>query len=817
MTRRRYVLLALLAIVLMTERLEADQIDLALKEAMDVAAPNEILSAIVFLRDQGDIDLLTRDLVEMRADRALRNREVVRMLRDTANNTQAMILAEMNELRAAGQIARLEPLWLVNGFRVDASASTLEQIALHQDVRMIFLNPEVELITPVLDDRRALRDERSDRSAEAGLSAIGVPEVWSMGLTGEGIVIASLDTGVDIGHPALATRWRGLELGYAGNPQWAWFDPLTNTTVPQEFAANSHGTHTMGTMLGGEPGDSIGVAPGAQWIHAAVIDRGGIEQTVTDAILALQWVVDPDGDPDTSFDVPHVCNNSWGISSFMGYPPCDELFWSFLDNAEAAGVVQIFAAGNDGFWGVRRPADRARGSHQSVAVGAVDGNAPSWPIATFSSRGPTYCTLDGSPASKPDIVAPGVDVRSAIAGDGYELKSGTSMASPHVAGVVALMLQACPDLLPDEIMQIIYDTAVPLGAPGKNNTYGYGMIDAYAAVTAAESACGLSIELPNGAPAIAPPGVSVSFAVEIVERNESVVPQGPEIYFRQDEGAFQSEPLLQVLPGQYIAMLPQGQCGSTLEFFIQAEGDGGTIHTLPHNAPAVSFEANIGDVAIELIDSNDFEDGLPPDWSATSLWTVTDACQVTGACEADSVAYFGFADECSYGPDPDSGDLTTGLIALPELQMGERIVAEFCYVLDVDASIVDGANFGVVGGATSLLPNAASWRSIEFDLTEYGGQSVQLNWHFYNIHWDFVPYLGMQISSIAVKRIAIVCDQPVPCLGDLNDDGSVDVSDMLLLLNQWGVCESCVADLNADGSVDVSDLLLLFGMWGSCP
>ena len=221
---------------------------------------------------------------------------------------------------------------------------------------------------------------------EPGVEAVRAPEVWDLGITGDGALVATLDTGVDGSHPALASRWRGLDPAYAGNPGWAFFDPVTNWEFPQD--SGSHGTHTMGSVCGGPPGDSVGVAPGAEWIHAAVIDRGGgIDQTVSDAILAFQWLIDPDGNPGTNFDVPDVCSNSWGLAVFHGVPDCDETFWIFLDACEAAGIVIIFSAGNEGFSGLRRPADRATDDYRTMAVAAVNANNPSFPIAGFSSRG----------------------------------------------------------------------------------------------------------------------------------------------------------------------------------------------------------------------------------------------------------------------------------------------------------------------------------------------------------------------------------------------------------------------------------------------
>jgi hypothetical protein len=197
----------------------------------------------------------------------------------------------------------------------------------------------------------------------------------------------------------------------------------------------------------------------------------------------LQWLTDPDENPRTDFDVAHVCSNSWGVTTGHGYPPCATDFWEALDGSEAAGTIQLWSAGNEGGSGLRRPADRATTSYNALAVAACDGNNQDCPIAGFSSRGPTNCTPDGRQAIKPDIAAPGVNVRSSLPGGGYGSLSGTSMASPHVNGVVALMREANKDISGDDIKQIIFDTATDKGTPGEDNSFGWGLINAYEAVT----------------------------------------------------------------------------------------------------------------------------------------------------------------------------------------------------------------------------------------------------------------------------------------------------------------------------------------------
>jgi serine protease AprX len=458
----------------------AGEIELGLKDILDSKAEGDAISVIVFMKDRVDIKALSDDLKNMGASRKYRNATVISQLQQKASSAQTEIKAYLKRLKSEGKVSDFRAFWLANALEVTATKDQIELIAQRDDVERIYYNFGVEIIDPV---EMSAADTGGSGIIEPGIIAVRAPEVWAMGMTGEGTLVANIDTGVDGVHPALAIRWAGVaDPRYAGHPEWAWYDPyLGQNDFPYDYGG--HGTHTMGTICGGDPGDSIGVAPGAHWIAAAPVDRGGgVARTVADILLSFEWIVNPDGDLGTIWDVPHVCSNSWGVTTGHGYPPCDELFWSYIDACEAAGIVVVFAAGNEGTYGLRRPADRATDEYRSTAVAAVDGNTPGWPIAYFSSRGPTYCTPGGSPAIKPDISAPGVYVRSSFPNGWYYNASGTSMATPHIAGVVALIRQANPKLDVDEIKQIIYETAYDLGTAGEDNDYGYGMVDAYEAV-----------------------------------------------------------------------------------------------------------------------------------------------------------------------------------------------------------------------------------------------------------------------------------------------------------------------------------------------
>ena len=510
----------------------AGDIDPALAAAMHGLDARETISALLYLEDQVDTAALSEQFELERASLRARHREIVETLREVAAMTQGPLLAAIDELAAEGRIERHEAFWIVNAVRVDAPPAVIERLARRADVGVAFLNPEIELVAPVEE----LEEQKIDAGGgavagsapEPGVVAVRAPEAWALGFDGTGVLVSIIDTGTDGNHPALADRWAGLDPFYAGNPQWAWFDPyLGQNDFPYDGA--SHGTHVMGSVLGGLPGDQIGVAPGAKWISAGAIDRGGgIPATVADAIESFQWVIDPDGNPATFVDVPATCSNSWGLLSVHGYPACDELFWSFIDNCEAAGIVVLFAAGNEGTSGLRRPADRATNDFQTMAIGSVNANVSGFPISGFSSRGPTTCTPDGSPAIKPEVSAPGDGVRSSVPGGGYAAYSGTSMATPHVNGVIAMMRQACPELTVEDIKSILYETTVDLGPEGNDNTYGHGMIDAYEAVLMAQAMCGPSP--PRARDAAYVTGVGEPLAITLVATDFDGEPGGPLTY-----------------------------------------------------------------------------------------------------------------------------------------------------------------------------------------------------------------------------------------------------------------------------------------------
>lgn len=356
-------------------------------------------------------------------------------------------------------------------------------------VRLFLMTrPEVQRVIPSPRLRAVPADEPipgpiqgRDPDVEWNISLIGADKVWDeFDVRGAGIVVGQSDSGVDGTHPAIRRQYRGYNQG----DDYNWFDPWDGTTSPND--EGGHGTHTMGTILGK---DGIGIAPDAQWIGCVNLDRNlGNPALYLDC---MQFMLAPfphggdpfkDGDPSKAV---HVMNNSWGCPSIEGCDP--DALKDAADNLRYAGIFVVVSTGNDG------PNCETVASPLSLydsvfSVGAIDQYGD---MADFSSRGPV--TIDGSGRMKPDIAAPGVDILSALPEDTYGPNSGTSMAGPHLVGVVALIWSAQPDLIGDinGTEQLIIDTARPYTgstSPGcftgndPNAAYGYGIVDVYAAV-----------------------------------------------------------------------------------------------------------------------------------------------------------------------------------------------------------------------------------------------------------------------------------------------------------------------------------------------
>jgi subtilisin family serine protease len=458
-----------------------DKVDSRLLQS--TPATNEFL---VILSEQADLSgataLKTKDA---------KGRYVFERLTEVAQRTQPPILKTLQEKKLEYQ-----PFWVANMICVRGDLPAIQSLAQREDTARIVAN-SANRVPDLLPTSASVNEANL---VEWNISQVHAPDVWALGYTGQGVVVGGQDTGYQWDHPALINHYRGWD-GTNANHNYNWHDAIHgldshntgdnpcgyNLTAPCDD--NSHGTHTMGTMVGDDgAGNQIGMAPGAKWIGCRNMERGwGTSATYLEC---FQWFLAPtdlnDQNPDPSKS-PDVINNSWYSDATEGTTNLF-VFQTAVENLRAAGVVVVVSAGNEGSGcsTITSPAIY----DASFSVGATDSGDN---IASFSSRGPV--TVDGSNRLKPNVSAPGVNIRSSVPVNSYASGwSGTSMAGPHVVGLVALLLSAHPELRGqvDTIEHIIESSAVPRtdsqscgdipGTDVPNNTYGWGRVDALAAL-----------------------------------------------------------------------------------------------------------------------------------------------------------------------------------------------------------------------------------------------------------------------------------------------------------------------------------------------
>jgi len=793
----------------------AGDIDVNLQNVLDRTPADDQVGMLVYLTHQADVATLEGQMLADRLARRDRHAAVVTALQQAATHGQADVL-DWIDAQPKTAISEVTPFWITSVIALKATPAAAASLVDRQDVALATLDYGIELIEPAAGDGVPTDTTNARGGPEQGLISIGAPDVWAMGYTGQGVVVSNMDTGVHGSHEALASRWRGLNPLYDGHPEWAFYDPYTgNHSFP--FDSGSHGTHTMGTVCGGSPGNQIGVAPGAEWIAAAPIDRYTIEQTVSDAILSFQWLADPDGNPLTSFDVPHTNSNSWGLVTSHGYPECDQTFWSFIDNCEAAGVIVLFSAGNEGSSGLRRPGDRALDDFRNMAVAATDPYSGD-SIASFSSRGPTNCTSNGSSAIKPDIAAPGVDTYSSVPG-GYSSYSGTSMASPHVNGVMALMLSANQDLSSEQVKQIIYDTAIEKGPVGKDNDFGYGLIDAVAAVESALSTVSLTIDYPDGRPVFIDPNGGTEIAITI---GGNVAPLSGSGVLHWTAGTDSGEETMSDVPGGMVGTFPAFDCGAAVSWWISVESVDGDFVSSPYGAPDDAWSSDAWS-GIDIGFEDDFNSDLGWDVVAgagTGNW-IRATPSGNGGARCDNATDADGSGMCyvsgnAYDEDIDDGSTTlTG----PTMDGGQGGTVRYSrwynngstcggadpqndiFVVDISddggASWTELETVGPAGGEVS-----GGWFHIEWDLDSIPGitpsDSIRLRFTASDLNDPSVVEAAVDAISIEQKY----CDE-IECPGDLNGDGVVNVDDILEAVAGYGTV------------YDVDDILIALENYGS--
>lgn len=429
-------------------------------------------SFLVVLKEQADLSPAAR-----LAGKPAKGRFVVNALRAVAARTQPAVRAQLDALGVDYQ-----PYWIVNMIRVTGSRAVVDALAARPDVARIDADPWVTV--PLPRGQAVPVGPDAVETVEPNLKQIRAHRVWQAGIYGQGIVIAGQDTGIDWDHPALVRQYRGTS-GSTVDHNYNWWDAINHRREP--YDDHAHGTHTIGTAVGWDGGaNHIGVAFGARWIGCKNMNAAGTgsPSTYTECFQFMLAPTDLDGnnpDPDRA---PHVTTNSWGCPPSEG---CNQdTLRRIVETVRAAGIAVIVAAGNSGP-SCSSIVDPPAHYDASYTVGSVNSSNN---LSFFSSRGPV--TVDGSNRVKPDLTAPGENIRSSVPGGGYEKFgwSGTSMATPHVAGTWALVWSAVPGLIGEidateariNAGATERSTAQCSSSGTPNNLYGYGVVNAARAV-----------------------------------------------------------------------------------------------------------------------------------------------------------------------------------------------------------------------------------------------------------------------------------------------------------------------------------------------
>nr|WP_306798675.1 S8 family serine peptidase [Oceanobacillus saliphilus] len=446
---------------------------------------DEKVTFLVKFNEKADVETVARD-AKASADKAslsaqkaehIQRSAVISTLKSTALTSQQNVIDYVEQEVAKGNAEDLKSFHIVNGLAVTATKEVAEKIATFAEVEKILPNETREISTVTVSDEVETPNSEI-ANVEWNVERVGAPAVWDMGIDGTGTVVASIDTGAQFDHPGLAEQYRGYDAATGEiDHTYSFFDAVNGRTPA--YDDHGHGTHVTGTMVGSEPDGSnqVGVAPGAKWISVKGLNAAGGGYDV-DLIAGAEWLLAPGGDVTKA---PDVVNNSWG-----GGPGLNEWYRDVVIAWRAAEIFPEFSAGN----GTPTPGSVAAPSNypESFATGATDINDG---LASFSLVGPSpYGEI------KPDISAPGVNIRSTVPGSRYEGGwNGTSMAGPAVSGVVALMKQANASLTVDNLEEIIMNTATPLTnsqyTESPNNGFGYGLVNGYDAVSSLISGLGV--------------------------------------------------------------------------------------------------------------------------------------------------------------------------------------------------------------------------------------------------------------------------------------------------------------------------------------
>ncbi|RKQ29613.1 peptidase S8 [Oceanobacillus halophilus] len=677
---------------------------------------------------------------------------VISELKATALTSQANVKEFLEKQKEKGAVKDYHSYHIVNGMAVTATKSIAEKIANFAEVEKILPNEQRQLFDSVKEET----PDSETQSIEWNIDRVGAPDVWGMGIDGAGVVVANIDTGVEWDHPALMDKYAGYDAATGDvDHTYSFFDPVNGETEP--YDTDGHGTHTMGTMVGSETNgnNQVGVAPGAEWIAVqAFTDDGAYD---TDLLAAAEWLLAPGGDASKA---PDVVNNSWGGGSGL-----DEWYRDTVIAWRAADIFPAFAAGNTTLFNPGGPGSVAVPSNypESFAVGATDNGDN---LAEFSLRGPSpYDEI------KPDISAPGVAVRSSIPGGGYASYNGTSMATPAIAGVVALLESANSSLTVDEIEEILIETAVPMTdseyPEAPNNGYGHGLVDAFAAVGTVASGLGTiegqvtvdgeDAEEPvfeHSAPAETYEGMDLDLTVEVSDNisvtSVELIVDGESVEASRISGDYKSGEYEATIPGEIIN-------GETLAYQWVINDFGDNEVTSDEYSITILPGVSVGY-------STNFEES-PAGWSIFGENSTWERGVPTSGPESAASGEYVYATnpEGTYSNNENS-TLVMPPVDLPE---GESYLQfEQWYNIEnnwdyghvfISSDMDDWAPLAQFTNTTN------GWESFEVDLSEYAGERVYLG---FNLDTDgSVQRDGWFIDDVTLSDTSLELDEPTASLG----------------------------------------------------
>ncbi|SDZ56277.1 bacillopeptidase F [Evansella caseinilytica] len=671
---------------------------------------------------------------------------VVDALRTTAETTQTPLIKYLENAKAEGEVKEYESFYIMNVISVTATRAAVEQLSYYPEVARIKENEFIPLELP--EKTTGQQAPTADDGIEWNIERVQAPDVWNeFGITGEGIVVGVIDTGVQWNHEALKEKFRGYNPDAPDHPEPAgnWLDRIGNSDLPVDIL--EHGTHVTGTIMGQDPdgNNKIGVAPGAQWIAARAFSAlGGTE---ADLLAAGEFMLAPDGDPNLA---PDIVQNSWG-----GQPGEDEWYRPMVQAWRDAGILPVFSAGNSGP-GARTVTPPAN-YPESYAVAATNSNDR---VGSFSSRGPA--NYDGD--QKPNISAPGVNIRSAIPGNGYEGGwNGTSMASPHISGAAALLLAVDASLTPDAIEEILNETAIPLTdsqyTQVPNDGYGIGLVNAFDAVSSIVDGLGfisgqvVTAGTDDTPPVIEHPPVAFGFSGTDMEMTATItddvsVTNARLIVSHEKEGNDFAIPMSRISGnhqnGEYRGVIPHMLVQEPgFEYYIIAEDFGGN---------SVSTDTHYVEIAFGIVPgeySQDFEN-YPTGWMMSGSWE-------WGKPEA--------------GPEPVVGSNVIGtnlsgnyphdaadLLLLPPLDL--RDTGEASLRMNHWYDLEQNYDFGYIGitadyGETwemidTFSERGQEWKPLVIDLQPYAGSETPVFLAFELTSDSSVAYPGWYLDNVSL-------------------------------------------------------------------